>query len=155
MSEPKQELRECPFCGSNKVTIEWEPCAPITHPDTNRRWFAECTQCSCQGPFCQRETEVIKAWNTRTTDKRVEELEVALDKLDNTVSVMRTRFDELEKENAKLREVLESAHPARVWDVARQYYTDGQEAILEANWKNELCKQVDQALAQQKEGTNE
>lgn len=48
----------CPFCGGTKITVEWEPCPPLDKGDTNRRWFAECTQCSCQGPFCQKEPEV-------------------------------------------------------------------------------------------------
>ena len=55
----------CPFCGSEKITVEWEPCAPLDATDTNRRWFAECTQCSCQGPFCQKEPQVLTAWNKR------------------------------------------------------------------------------------------
>jgi len=55
----------CPFCGSDKITVEWEPCPALTMTDTNRRWFAECTQCSCQGPFCQKEPQVIPAWNKR------------------------------------------------------------------------------------------
>src|SRR6185369_10005248 len=56
----------CPFCGTTKITIEWEPCPPLDSTETNRRWFAECTQCSCQGPFCQKEPQVIPAWNKRT-----------------------------------------------------------------------------------------
>lgn len=55
----------CPFCGSTRITVEWEPCEPLDKTDTNRRWFAECTQCSCQGPFCQKEPQVIPAWNKR------------------------------------------------------------------------------------------
>ena len=57
----------CPFCGATKITVEWEPCPPLDHTDTNRRWFAECTQCSCQGPFCQTEPDVILKWNERHT----------------------------------------------------------------------------------------
>lgn len=59
----------CPFCGATKITIEWEPCPPLDATDTNRRWFAECTQCSCQGPFCQKEPQVIPAWNKRANDQ--------------------------------------------------------------------------------------
>lgn len=59
------EFGPCPFCGSTKITVEWEACPPLDSTDTNRRWFAECTQCSCQGPFCQKETQVIRAWNLR------------------------------------------------------------------------------------------
>lgn len=55
----------CPFCGSTKITVEWEACPPLEATDTNRRWFSECAQCCCQGPFCQKETQVIPAWNTR------------------------------------------------------------------------------------------
>lgn len=58
----------CPFCGSTKITVEWEPCPKLDATDTNRRWFAECTQCSCQGPFCQKEPQVIPAWNKRAND---------------------------------------------------------------------------------------
>lgn len=82
MSEPKETApREqaefsasngsalpCPFCGSPVVSIEWEACEPLVKTDTNRRWFAECAQCSCQGPFCQKETQVIPAWNTRAPE---------------------------------------------------------------------------------------
>lgn len=64
MSEERKIL-PCPFCGSTAITIEWEPCAPLDEGDTTRRWFAECTQCSCQGPFCQKEPQVIPAWNKR------------------------------------------------------------------------------------------
>lgn len=64
--QPTPALAACPFCGSVKITVEWEPCEPMAATDTNRRWFAECTQCSCQGPFCQRETEIVSAWNRRT-----------------------------------------------------------------------------------------
>lgn len=63
MSELK--LKSCPWCNGNKITIEWEPCDTLSYHDTNRRWFAECCKCSCQGPFCQKENEVIRAWNTR------------------------------------------------------------------------------------------
>lgn len=55
----------CPFCGSTKITVEWEECEPLDSTDTNRRWFAECAQCCCQGPFCQKEPQVIPAWNKR------------------------------------------------------------------------------------------
>jgi hypothetical protein len=55
----------CPFCGSARITIEWEPCDKLDSTDTNRRWFAECQECCSQGPFCQRETEVVSAWNGR------------------------------------------------------------------------------------------
>ena len=55
----------CPFCGSADITIEWERCPALAEKDTNRRWFAECTQCSCQGPFCQKEPQVMAAWNKR------------------------------------------------------------------------------------------
>lgn len=53
----------CPFCGSRSITVEWESCLPFEPGDTNRRWFAECGQCACQGPFCQKEPQVIPAWN--------------------------------------------------------------------------------------------
>jgi Lar family restriction alleviation protein len=59
------KLKPCPFCGSSKITVEWEPLMRMDPTDTTRRWFAECTQCSCQGPFCQKEPEVIPAWNKR------------------------------------------------------------------------------------------
>lgn len=59
--QPKELLPcPCPFCGGTKITVEWEP-----QPS---RWFAECAQCSCQGPFCQTEPKVIAAWNTRASD---------------------------------------------------------------------------------------
>lgn len=59
------EWKPCPWCRSDKITVEWEPCPPLDATDTNRRWFAECTQCSCQGPFCQTEAQVKPAWNLR------------------------------------------------------------------------------------------
>jgi hypothetical protein len=58
----------CPFCGSTKITVEWEGCPPIDATDTNRRWFAECAKCSCQGPFCQKEPQVRPSWNKRVSD---------------------------------------------------------------------------------------
>jgi hypothetical protein len=60
------DLKPCPFCGSDKITVEWERCEPLCDGDTNRRWFAECTQCSCQGPFCQKEPEVALKWNNQS-----------------------------------------------------------------------------------------
>lgn len=72
----------CPFCGSDKITIEWESCEPLVATDTNRRWFAECSNCCCQGPFCQKETEVINKWNERTIQSRVAELERDVVRLD-------------------------------------------------------------------------
>lgn len=71
MSETNQpsagavKLLPCPFCGSDKITVEWEQCPKLVESDTTRRWFAECTQCSCQGPFCQKEPEVPVKWNQR------------------------------------------------------------------------------------------
>lgn len=59
----------CPFCGSLKITVEWEPCPKLDETDTTRRWFAECTKCSCQGPFCQKEPQVIPAWNKRANSE--------------------------------------------------------------------------------------
>jgi len=58
----------CPFCGGTKITVEWEHCPPLDDTDTNRRWFAECATCCCQGPFCQKEPQVIPAWNKRAND---------------------------------------------------------------------------------------
>ncbi|NBR86137.1 MAG: hypothetical protein EB141_15045 [Verrucomicrobia bacterium] len=55
----------CPFCGASKITVEWEPCPKLEATDTSRRWFAECTECACQGPFCQNESQAIPAWNKR------------------------------------------------------------------------------------------
>ena len=85
MSDPSP----CPFCGSTKITVEWEPCPPLDKTDTNRRWFAECTHCSCQGPFCQKEPEVIPAWNRRAD-----------------------RLAQLTAENQKLRAALVALHDA-------------------------------------------
>jgi hypothetical protein len=73
----------CPFCGSVKITVEWEPCMQFDETDTNRRWFAECTQCSCQGPFCQKEPEVILAWNKRQQDAYLAGLKKAAEIADN------------------------------------------------------------------------
>lgn len=69
----------CPFCGSTKITVEWEHCPKLDQTDTVRRWFAECTQCSCQGPFCQKEPQVIPEWNKRATEQeREKKLRAAL-----------------------------------------------------------------------------
>lgn len=65
----------CPFCGSDKITVEWELCEKLSESDTTRRWFAECTQCSCQGPFCQKEPQVIPSWNKRTIESQKREIE--------------------------------------------------------------------------------
>lgn len=76
-SEPSKEAVEalpCPFCGSTVITVEWEHCPPMREEDTNRRWFAECCKCSCQGPFCQKEPQVIPAWNKRAIDAATADL---------------------------------------------------------------------------------
>ena len=62
---PLPSALPCPFCGSLRITVEWEPCEPLDRTDTNRRWFAECMDCSFQGPFCQKENRVIPMWNCR------------------------------------------------------------------------------------------
>lgn len=69
--ETKLLPEPCPFCKSKKITVEWEACAPLSEGDTNRRWFAECAQCCCQGPFCQKENQVIIAWNKRQPSEEV------------------------------------------------------------------------------------
>jgi Lar family restriction alleviation protein len=73
------KLASCPYCGSDKITIEWEPMPKMDATDTNRRWFAECYKCSCQGPFCQKETQVVEAWNRRTPNPQTEVLKNALE----------------------------------------------------------------------------
>ncbi len=76
-SEPSKEAVEalpCPFCGSTVITVECEHCPPMREEDTNRRWFAECCKCSCQGPFCQKEPQVIPAWNKRAIDAATADL---------------------------------------------------------------------------------
>lgn len=55
----------CPFCASTNVSVEWEWCSPLTVGDTTRRWFVECANCSCQGPFAQTEPKAIPLWNNR------------------------------------------------------------------------------------------
>lgn len=78
MSESKQELRECLACRCQKVFSNFNVYNnPLRH-------IIFCADCPCRMEFFSSTREqAVERWNTRTTDKRV---------------------DELEKENAKLRQ---------------------------------------------------
>lgn len=103
----------CPFCGSTKITVEWEPCPSLVATDTNRRWFAECTQCSCQGPFCQKEPQVIPAWNHRVpvsdSTSISQELKDAAIAVAVTYCAIRCGFQDHTQECDRLKRALQKA----------------------------------------------
>ena len=50
-----EELKPCPFCGKEKITIE-------------ERWqyFGYCVNCGCEGPNAPTKRQAISAWNKRS-----------------------------------------------------------------------------------------
>ena len=49
------ELKTCPFCGSNKVGLLWEPSPTVT-----------CNECSAEGPIGSCKDDAYKRWNKRS-----------------------------------------------------------------------------------------
>lgn len=72
MSDPKPELKACPFCG-RQVKHGWQGSGVPGMEDCGY-WFAGCP--TCQIIFhCDSEGDAIKAWNTRAPDDRDREIE--------------------------------------------------------------------------------
>lgn len=59
MESVKLELKPCPFCGSELVTIE-----PIEHFGKNR-FAAYCSLCEAKGPACVNKSNAEILWNAR------------------------------------------------------------------------------------------
>ena len=55
------ELKPCPFCGSNTLELDKE----ISPTGDYSIWFVTCYDCPCQGVRGDTREEAIKAWNTR------------------------------------------------------------------------------------------
>lgn len=53
-----EELKECPFCGSNDLTIN-------EYENTNLKYYVHCQVCLASGGRDLTEQQAIKAWNTR------------------------------------------------------------------------------------------
>ena len=68
------ELKECPFCGHDKVILE-----RTTTDDGEFGFDVFCYGgCGCHIVVSGDEKTAIKAWNTRPADKRITELEAEL-----------------------------------------------------------------------------
>lgn len=73
------DLLPCPFCGaSDKSDVFVE-----RHAD-EISWEVSCnaTDCLAAGPLRKTRREAVTAWNTRTPDPRIAEMEAALAKAD-------------------------------------------------------------------------
>ena len=53
------ELRNCPFCGSDKVDV-------ITEDEYGYYWWVGyCDDCQCFGPKAKMKPEAVEKWNDR------------------------------------------------------------------------------------------
>lgn len=58
---PPDDLKQCPFCRSDDLTIELQP---ITG-----REYVSCERCGAEGPKETSETRAVSKWNTRLRPK--------------------------------------------------------------------------------------
>ena len=56
-----EELKPCPFCGSNDVTVN----------DAYMHSYAQCRVCRAEGGFRYSHDEAAAAWNRRTNAKEL------------------------------------------------------------------------------------
>ena len=58
-----EELKPCPFCGNDDVTVRWFP--------YNSAYYVQCNQLRCysKGPDRLNKQEAVEAWNRRVTDE--------------------------------------------------------------------------------------
>lgn len=81
--EMSEELKPCPFCGGEAEIVTWpKPHRPVC--------YVKCKNCSaenCDDDFEENVSLNVFAWNTRTPDPRVAELEEALREIVDNVDV--------------------------------------------------------------------
>jgi hypothetical protein len=65
-----EELRECPFCGSNCINDTTEPT-----PDKLGMYYWVCPCCVSCGPSAVSVKEASRLWNTRPTPEAIEGIE--------------------------------------------------------------------------------
>lgn len=168
--ELRKAIESCPFCGSANIIVAWEPCPPLDEGDTNRRWFAECTQCSCQGPFCQKEPQVIPAWNIRVAAKRLldegEKCAVLQSQVDNAdvtlrqqklcTEAERSKREELERKLGDAEHTVDAQANmcANIADTCRARGVDGHktldERVIELAQRADQCDSLRQQLDAEK-----
>lgn len=54
-----EELKSCPFCGSEKVAVDYA---------VGEFWIS-CSKCMCATPLCRTEREAEYIWNQRVNDE--------------------------------------------------------------------------------------
>lgn len=67
-----EELKPCPFCGSEAYIVEVKPHSHIIAtfmPDYEGGAFVECTGCTC-ALSAESKEEAIVAWNRRVKDAK-------------------------------------------------------------------------------------
>lgn len=55
-----EELKPCPFCGSEDITIA---------DDGGGQIYTACCDCACSGPFGGTDAQLVRLWNMRETDE--------------------------------------------------------------------------------------
>lgn len=84
------ELKPCPFCGSKATTR--------TGSDfTNSNYSVFCRNCFASTGVFLSDVEAISAWNTRTSDARIAELEAEVERLRAQSETMRNILQEADK----------------------------------------------------------
>lgn len=73
---PEQELKPCPFCGSDNLDLS-------NGYDEDANWVIICKDCKAGGTFCAEKIKAVSKWNTRTLpeDERVREIRKRLETL--------------------------------------------------------------------------
>jgi len=64
MDDVTEELKECPFCGSNCVNDTSDP-----EPNKHGLYYWVCPDCIALGPASSTLNEATKAWNSRKEPK--------------------------------------------------------------------------------------
>ena len=75
------ELKNCPFCGGEKITIEGIEVEGIT-------WYrSKCITCFSEGQIFANESETASAWNTRVDLKPLHDLADEFGKRESAINV--------------------------------------------------------------------
>lgn len=103
------ELKPCPFCGSNDVTVN----------DAYMHSYAQCRVCRAEGGLRDSHDEAVAAWNRRTNAKElVARLNVSEEQVrrmvDEAVSAARNRRAIDRDELLKIAEELEAGYGCRL-----------------------------------------
>src|SRR5687768_2457407 len=110
MSDLREALKPCPFCGGNDIRFDKHHSYNYSHPDFKFHWSMCCYNCGATFPNRYRKELLVAAWNTRAALAQPEAVE--------PVAYLHSGdFKEGAAEDVQYFEVTVSLYPAVGFDV--------------------------------------